>query len=652
MEIIGKKIENPKVFLNQNISYETADSQYPANTLRLNKYSYSEQNISKRKKWMTTKGFEMMEENDLDLLLAEPPHKQRQDTNPKPTNLQTTTISEFPKVKFQTSAKTILKVIEPRKVSKSKEPKLPSIKGNKLPTANNLKKKKNNPIKVAMHMARAELSLFNFLIEKSTFCRVNKKDTAFYTHYSQDRDQNFEQGNYTYINRMPGFFELSNKNKTFSILNNYRRFHKEQFKFYPKTFNQPLEYDEYKSYHKAKPKEIFIGKIATGCHGYGCTILRKAKDLPESASTHTSGERVIQKYLATPLLMDNKKHDLRLYVTIVSYDPLVAFINKEGLARFCTEDYEEVSSKNKAKDHVHFSNYTLNKTSKNYIQKDECEEIHDGSKRSFKSYFKQLELVDGADCEEIWSSIKTVCTGVLKALKPYIQYACKTYYSGPKRGKCFHIIGIDVILDNDLKPYLLEINSNPSLNIDWNPDDSHAKNKAQGVFTREKDRIIRDISPIDLYVKKRVLGDIVKMLKKTKQSEIHSGEFTNYKSYEKLFDQTIEADIYSQVNEFDRMLEMFMFQMGVKFTPTLSSNKFSKCIRWFSGLGVKKQELIDGDIAFTRIENGPQGSVDYEGFIMAIYEQLDKAYGCELKGEEQQNAIGKLYAGYEKVSKK
>jgi hypothetical protein len=45
--------------------------------------------------------------------------------------------------------------------------------------------------------------------------------------------------------------------------------------------------------------------------------------------------------LNKPFLMDGKKHDLRVYVAIVSYEPFVAFINEEGLARFCTEDYYE-----------------------------------------------------------------------------------------------------------------------------------------------------------------------------------------------------------------------------------------------------------------------------------------------------------------------
>lgn len=48
---------------------------------------------------------------------------------------------------------------------------------------------------------------------------------------------------------------------------------------------------------------------------------------------------LVQRYVKTPLLLDGKKFDLRLYVLIKGYDPVEAYLADEGLVRVCTENY-------------------------------------------------------------------------------------------------------------------------------------------------------------------------------------------------------------------------------------------------------------------------------------------------------------------------
>jgi len=48
----------------------------------------------------------------------------------------------------------------------------------------------------------------------------------------------------------------------------------------------------------------------------------------------------VQRYIHKPYLIDGLKFDLRVYALLCGVNPLRAYIYKEGLARFATEDYK------------------------------------------------------------------------------------------------------------------------------------------------------------------------------------------------------------------------------------------------------------------------------------------------------------------------
>jgi len=76
----------------------------------------------------------------------------------------------------------------------------------------------------------------------------------------------------------------------------------------------------------------------------------------------------------------------------------------------------------------------------------------------------------------------------------------------PLDGTFFQILGFDILPDVDLNCYLLEINDHPSLDIYLDKEYMAGSSK--------------DISKIDLYVKKKVVEDTIKISKKTKVSII------------------------------------------------------------------------------------------------------------------------------------
>lgn len=89
---------------------------------------------------------------------------------------------------------------------------------------------------------------------------------------------------------------------------------------------------------------------------------------------------------------------------------------------------------------------------------------------------------------------------LLLALKPFLRYFSRCKY--PKNieyAKNFHIIGVDVLIDEDGKCWLMEINANPSLNIEF---DTSQKRSLGDRIVKSKDSN-NPISQVDLHVKSK-----------------------------------------------------------------------------------------------------------------------------------------------------
>ena len=82
------------------------------------------------------------------------------------------------------------------------------------------------------------------------------------------------------------------------------------------------------------------------------------------------------------------------------------------------------------------------------------------------------------------------------------------------KGDCFQILGFDIFLDSDLKAWLFEINDHPSLNINIE------KEGPKG--------LIKEVSEIDKYIKTKILGEAISLMKK---KSIVRSEVETFKGY-------------------------------------------------------------------------------------------------------------------------
>jgi tubulin polyglutamylase TTLL11 len=368
------------------------------------------------------------------------------------------------------------------------------------------------------------------------------------------------------------------------------------------------------------------------------------KDLMDNKGvTDKEDEKVIQRYIRKPLLINGLKHDLRIYLLIASVEPLVAFINEEGLARFCTQEYEVPTQENKSKGKsVHLTNYSLNKNNPNFVYTNELTEINDGSKQTLSSYWKALEK-EGLDVPKIKADITRLNQELLKALKPYLAYFQKCTFPRTEPGKYFHIIGVDIILDSQCNPWILEINASPSMNIDSTirepiPVEKPAVTNNPLKYRSPEGKTRFAISPVDLHVKSMAVGHAVKLCKKPLEKIM---DYEEYDSYTQIYSPEVDEELFADCATFDHLYELFLELSGQRFFPALTPLKFGRIAKVIKDVGTKNLNKIDIDVIYKKtLEFHEQ--MDLYAFYDAVELLLEKAFEGSLEDVDRRERLDRF----------
>lgn len=310
-------------------------------------------------------------------------------------------------------------------------------------------------------------------------------------------------------------------------------------------------------------------------------------------------DKVMQRYIRKPLLVNGLKHDLRIYVLIANVDPLIAFINEEGLARFCTDKYEVPTAENRNRDRAsHLTNYSLNKNSPNFIHTEELIEANQGTKQTLSSYWKALENM-GMDPKKVRGEIIRLNQELLKALKPYLLYFQKCTFPRSEPGKYFHVLGVDILLDSKGQPWLLEINSNPSMNVDSTIKEPPACPPITNNPAKHRPEMRTRFLPsaVDLHVKSMALGHAVRLAKKGIE-KIY--DYEEYDSYTQIFGPDVEAELFPDKSLLDGLYALFLELSGPRFFPALSLIKYCRIGKVLKDLGPRNLNRVDIEVCFKK----------------------------------------------------
>lgn len=316
------------------------------------------------------------------------------------------------------------------------------------------------------------------------------------THPSPDQLKCF--GPLQRANHFPGSFHLGRKDLLWRNIARMQRLYGKPYQITPQGYILPKAFPAWDLARARQPDSLWIWKPCSQSCGRGIKVL--SSNLTKEQERDLARKRgIIQRYVRNPLLIDGCKFDMRIYVVVLSYDPLKVYINDEGLVRFATEKYS-TSPESLESRMMHLTNYSVNRYSPAFIQnKDgkadeedgEGENDEDGEPRAHKwslSELRQHFEKEKLSYDGMWKGIKDVVIKTLIAAEQPLQaewgknlddedqgWAAQGP-AGAHRFSCFEIYGFDVLVDSDLKAWLLEVNICPSLSS-GSPLDKRIKTK-------------------------------------------------------------------------------------------------------------------------------------------------------------------------------
>lgn len=264
----------------------------------------------------------------------------------------------------------------------------------------------------------------------------------------------------------------------------------ERFDFWAATFVLPAEYGMFVEEFKRHPGGRWIMKPIGKAQGKGIFLFDKLSDINEWKRDHTwksgggvqaktADTYIVQKYIENPYTIGGKKFDLRLYVLVTSFSPLSFWIYRAGFGRFSNSRYsarkDDIDNLCRV-GHIsilwyvtyltfllrgscysidmHLTNASVQKTADDYDSALGCK----WQLSHLKLFLTSKHGV--ARVDQLFSDIQQLITRSLLAVQQTII----------QDKHCFELYGYDVLIDSELKPWLLEVNASPSLTTDTDDD--------------------------------------------------------------------------------------------------------------------------------------------------------------------------------------
>ncbi|MWJ26936.1 amylase [Halomonas sp. ZH2S] len=263
------------------------------------------------------------------------------------------------------------------------------------------------------------------------------------------------------LNHFPGNNALTVKSRLHDILAALRsRIHETfgpnheasaRLAFFPRVYSMPKDYHALQQAALAHPEKHWILKPKNASKGKGIRVLRDVGETPLEPNW------MVQEYLAHPHTIRGHKYVLRLYVLIASLEPLRLYVYRQGFAKLASEPYDVNDADNPYSQLTNPDINALNTSAEIPVEFIDLER------------YREWLRHQGHDDERLFKQIHDLITlTVISALDAMRQ---RTAEFGADSQGCYELLGLDCMVDADLKPWILECNLSPSLGICAKPED-------------------------------------------------------------------------------------------------------------------------------------------------------------------------------------
>ena len=248
------------------------------------------------------------------------------------------------------------------------------------------------------------------------------------------------------------WLELDDKKSLYHNVKAYKRdIDSGAFEYVPETFAMPEDFDALAAAHEHTPG-AWIVKPTMLHNGHGIRLIDDPRNAPSQAGW------IVQRYLDKPFLFRGRKASFRIYLFIKSYAPPWVYLYQGASARFSLEKYEGVKD-TLGRLPMHIGHYGVFSDRTDLVAQTarDMDSPHSvWGYADLKNYIQQ----EGFDPQRLWQDLSKLALDIVgltkfKGIFEAHARAETRFAYGPK------ILGIDILLDDEMRPWLLEIERGP-----------------------------------------------------------------------------------------------------------------------------------------------------------------------------------------------